>query len=430
MKYTATIKSFVDQQKTYKLGYSNKDDYLIIELKLVYAYNSMTTPSMVVLVGDNVNYDKQSLIGKGDLIQFFEDGVMKFFGYVLKNNYSYSANGAFFTIEFDTLLSSLTRQPMVESSKDVVSTLIPLKTNIVNTALFSSKLPLQTLLDFMFKESVIDFAKNSYGYLESASAYQIIYEDTNLLSPNTVVWYYPGSVNKKSTILEATIFPFQHLLYQNFNGDIVFALPSFSDSSGLSIHEGSSNLISVECNQEWTDNYLVSTLIFPGWFPPEDPNNTNVVAGSKPDPKYFPREAALANSPYFKQTYLDIHSFNTSILNDPALLNVLTYITLSQGNEFSVPFFTPFNAFKPETIVPLFSNRMLASALSASNTLTLRIQRDVFTDIPIGKTFLFNNTKWFCVAAVIDLNISGVRVTNTLTLMGVPLKSITGIWRP
>lgn len=430
MIYRAEIKSIIDPKKTVILSSQGDAQLLIRDLSITYNYLSYESPGRLFAVGFRDRGTPLDAIKTGDIIFLYENNIRIYVGYILSLETETSATRLTQQIRFDTILSQWTRQKMISTAKDVIVTIKPDdKQSTINTNFVVGRLRVQQLLNFLIKESIFEYAKNHYQFDSPQSKFGIIYENKAIFNSTTDVYYYPAVGITKAQALNTVLFPFQQILYQDPSGSIRFSSPSYSNKTNLKIDSLSSNYLQIRLTERevTVTNYVVSTLLFLGIFPTAADKNQNLTSISTPNSKYFDHLTKLLNSGFFTQTYVDVRNLGTDITQDPILLNVLSNILENPALQSLVK--SPTNSNKTKSIAPLFSNRVLAEALTYSKNISLELIRDAsYTDIPIGKIFQVDNVSWIAISATLTLASAGAAVRNTMSIVGAPLSSCTGAW--
>ena len=435
MKYVAYIyslnQSTINQSSispNFIIGYDSSADLFIKSVTFKSSFISMSAPGTLVIKGyqwvsSRLNrYILTTEIQSGDLILIFEENVLVYTGYILEVLDEFDAEeGINVILNFDTLLSHFSRQNMIQSFSDV-QTLTP-KGVAIQSDFFYGKTTISDLLLFLQQESIYNFASKlpANGGQES---YSVVYTNSDWLSSTTQIYYYPNVQSTKEEVLLSSLFLYQVMVYQDYDGSIIVGLPSAKNTSTFQISTTDRVFLRKVRRdaQALMVNNVVEALGYFGWFPTVG-NPLGSLA--TPNSQYFPRSSFLYTSQFFSQVALHVDNFQNGMLTDPALLTLATKVL-----NFGVNITTPNNMTNPNTIIGLLSARYLAQYLAQSEGIVITLQRSMdYTDIPINKVISLDGVQYYCIEAVVEFDsISNTEAKNTITLVGVPINSITGAW--
>lgn len=426
-----TLQSSIAQKNTIfpfiSVGTDRNDSDLILNnvYSLQYSFTSMSAPSSIDLVGfqrksprlGRVLSPKE--IQSGDLIYGYEEDILIYVGQILEVIESYSNGGHILTLKFDTLLSQFGRQSMIQSINDV-KVLAPSGKELSNFDFVFNTARIEDLLEFLMAESIFKLASQIQIFNPP------FYGTPSLLNADTEVPYLPSTQSTKEAILLNSVFFYQVLIYQDPKGNIIIDTPSANNKSTFNVQNGDLDLRSWEFHraESLVPNNVVYSLIYTGFFPPE--NNTNIVVKSLPSEENFPRLNFLYKSSYMSQVELITQNLDGGPINDPTLLE----ISMNNKNNPGIYTQVPPNAKNVPSTLNLPASRYLAQAITQSRYVIIELERNYRTkEIPIGKVFYLNSEPWFCTNVNIKCVGTGNMVVNTMTLFGVPLYSITGHWK-
>jgi len=405
----------------------DKGDLFYTELEFTRSCISLSSTGTVVLkkfemisnrLGAFIGTDQ---IKSGDLLQIYENDVLRYSGYVIHAYADYNAEDAHtLVVEFDTLLSHFTRQNMVQSFANV-ETLLPVGAQW-QADFSATSATVQNLLQFMLQGSIYAAASNlpANGGTE---AYSISYLSSGWLSGSTQVYYYPNVQATKEQVLLNSLFLYQVLVYQDYDGGVVIGLPSANNKSNYNITDDITLINArIESSEAAVANNVVFTMGYYGWFPQIDGVWTCIAT---PNQAYFPRSSFLYTSKYFSQVELAADQFQSNIMTDPKLLELAFSMPKSSPNVI-----VPGNTNNTQTAGALLASRYLAQALSLSGGCTLLLQRTADQgDLPINQVVNYMNKPYYCVSAkVVSKGVSEREFVNTIELQCVPMYSITGAW--
>lgn len=408
------------------------NDLFLLNIDFSLNITSFSSAGNATIVGFGQNSPRTGLevnensVQSGDIIHVYENGVIKFKGYVLVVRFKYNnpIGSEVMTIEFDTLLSHFTRQNMIQSFQNV-TTLTP-KGVTFQGDILSNKIRFGDLLSFMQKYSIYNFAEKINPDIITPK-----YLSPSLINADTMIYYYASPQSTKENVLLTAVFFYQVLIWQDEDGIINIGTPNIANQSYLPITKSDPSLRDYEtvAQEAALTNNIVESLYYAGIFPPtSDKNGSTLAINAIPDQNNFYRSWFLYNTQFFSQVQLIIENIQGNVITDPLLLELTT--SLNNAKNKGVTVSTPGNTLNLNTMISLLAYRNLAQSLTYSTSITVELNRNTSRSlIPINQVIEVNNVQYYCIKASIILSTNGDNnVENTIQLEGVPLYSITGGW--
>lgn len=441
MHYVINIFPVTENDTTFSVdNHNTSSDYFL--QSFIIEYNVFDTNTSAQILLRNVNGFKlilsEQLIKVGQVIQVIEyyktsstytlttDGQRTvFLGYIQSIVTNIDCN-SFTTYKLicNSILSQLNYTSMINTSDDIDSF------GVIFQNVVANQISLEDLLNGIKENTLLKYVKDELNLSQfevSEFAPFTINDGTQTSLPDQKLWIYTGINENRASCLLDVLYPYQRLLFQAPDGEIIIQPPFINDTNeNYNINLDKQNInqtspyssplyhtIEILQNTGTVNNRIINTfdIIVDAVGPVAAAYENNSVSYvATPNEKYFKRAYELLNSGYFNQSVLNTIGISGQIWRDTTLL---TYL---DNKNFSGKYINKSNS----SIPALYAQRQMAQNLVGETIIQVAYPRETTqaNDLPLAQIININTSSpildvksFFCFKMSLEFNNNGDNTT-------------------